>query len=78
VGVEFDPQAVREGKDPQLEKAVALVLEESKKYPRAVLKRPPSPNYTQPGLKEPAEGKGGEVGGNTGGMEGWAGCVSDL
>jgi tricorn protease len=56
VEVEFDPQAVREGKDPQLEKAVALVLEEMKKYPKAAMKRPPFPNYYK-GLKEPAEGK---------------------
>ena len=33
VEVEFDPQAVREGKDPQLEKAVELVLAELKKNP---------------------------------------------
>jgi tricorn protease len=57
VEVEFDPKAVREGKDPQLEKAVALVMEELKKYPRPALKRPPFPNYYKPGLKEPAEGK---------------------
>ncbi len=57
VEVEFDPQAVRQGKDPQLEKAVALVLEELKKHPRAAVKRPAFPNYYKPGLKEPAEGK---------------------
>jgi tricorn protease len=56
VEVEFDPQAVHEGKDPQLEKAVALVLEEYKKCPRAAMKRPSIPIYYKAGLKEPAEG----------------------
>jgi tricorn protease len=57
VEVEFDPQAVREGKDPQLEKAVELVLAELKKNPPPKYKRPPFPDYYKPGLKEPAEGK---------------------
>jgi len=57
VEVEFDPQAVREGKDPQLEKAVELVLAELKKNPSPKYKRPSFPNYYKPGLKEPAEGK---------------------
>jgi tricorn protease len=57
VEVEFDPQAVRAGKDPQLEKAVELVLAELKKNPPAQHKRPAFPNYYKPGLKEPAEGK---------------------
>ena len=33
VEVDFDPQAVRAGHDPQLEKAVQIVLEELKKHP---------------------------------------------
>jgi tricorn protease len=57
VEVEHDPQAVREGKDPQLEKAVELVLAELKKNPPTKYKRPPFPDYYKPGLKEPAEGK---------------------
>jgi tricorn protease len=57
VEVEFDPQAVRAGKDPQLEKAVELVLEQLKKNPTAKYKRPAFPDYYKPGLKEPAEGK---------------------
>jgi tricorn protease len=57
VEVEFDPKAVREGHDPQLEKAVELVMEELKKHPASKVKRPPFPNYYKPDLKEPAEGK---------------------
>jgi tricorn protease len=57
VEVEFEPQAVREGHDPQLEKAVELVLAELQKNPAKVAHRPAFPNYYKPGLKEPAEGK---------------------
>ncbi len=57
VEVEFDPQAVREGKDPQLEKAVEVALAELKKNPPPKFQRPAFPNYYKPGLKEPAEGK---------------------
>jgi tricorn protease len=57
VEVEFDPKAVRAGKDPQLEKAVEVVLEELKRYPVKHPPRPPFPNYYKPGGKDPAEGK---------------------
>jgi tricorn protease len=57
VEVEYDPEAVRQGKDPQLEKAVELALAELKKNPPATYKRPAFPDYYKPGLKEPAEGK---------------------
>jgi tricorn protease len=57
VEVEYDPQAVRAGKDPQLEKAVEIVLDELKKNPPKKYKRPAFPNYYKPGVKEPAEGK---------------------
>jgi tricorn protease len=57
IEVEFDPKAVRQGKDPQLEKAVEIVLEELKKYPVKHPARPPFPNYHKPGIKDPAEGK---------------------
>ena len=56
IEVEFDPEVVRAGKDPQLEKAVELVLAELKQNPPSESRRPPFPNY-KPGLKEPAEGK---------------------
>ena len=45
VEVEYDPAAVRAGHDPQLEKAVEIVMAELKKHPLPVHKRPPYPNY---------------------------------
>jgi tricorn protease len=47
VEVEFDPQAVREGHDPQLEKAVDLLLLDLEKHPLPVYHKPPYPNYHQ-------------------------------
>src|SRR5262249_35151604 len=43
--VEGGPKAVRAGHDPQLEKAVALALEELKKTPARKPQRPAYPNY---------------------------------
>jgi tricorn protease len=43
--VEQDPKAVSEGHDPQLEKAVALAMEELKAHPPAEVHRPAYPNY---------------------------------
>jgi len=57
IEVEFDPKLVREGKDPQLEKAVELVLTELKKYPVKRPERPAFPNYHKSGMKHPADGK---------------------
>jgi tricorn protease len=45
IEVEMDPQAVRQGHDPQLEKAVAVVLQELEKNPPPQLKHQPFPNY---------------------------------
>jgi tricorn protease len=45
IEVEMDPHAWRSGRDPQLEKAVAVVLEELKKPQAPKLKRPAYPNY---------------------------------
>jgi tricorn protease len=45
VEVEFDPQAVRAGHDPQLEKAVQVVLEALQKHPLPKHKKPAYPNY---------------------------------
>ena len=47
VEVEFDPQAVREGHDPQLEKAVELLLLDLEKHPLPTYHKPPYPNYHQ-------------------------------
>jgi tricorn protease len=49
VEVEHDPEAVRQGKDPQLEKAVEIVMAELAKQPRVQPKRPALPNYQRPG-----------------------------
>jgi tricorn protease len=43
--IEFDPHAWREGRDPQLEKAVNLVMDELKKNPPPSPKIPEYPNY---------------------------------
>ncbi len=43
--VEQDPKAIAEGHDPQLEKAVALALDELAKHPVPTPTRPPYPNY---------------------------------
>ncbi len=45
IEVEFDPAAWRQGRDPQLEKAVEYLMEELKKNPRPQYKLPPYPNY---------------------------------
>jgi tricorn protease len=49
VEVEHDPEAVRQGKDPQLEKAVEIVMAELAKGPGVQPKRPAFPNYQRPG-----------------------------
>lgn len=45
VEVELDPAVVRQGKDPQLEKAIAIVTEALAKNPVPKPKRPAYPNY---------------------------------
>ncbi len=45
IEVEYDPAVVRKGHDPQLDKAIEVVMEELKNNPPAVLKRPEFPNY---------------------------------
>ena len=45
VEVEFDPEAVRAGHDPQLEKAVEVVMQELEQNPVPHPKRPAYPNY---------------------------------
>jgi tricorn protease len=46
--VEFDPVAWRAGRDPQLEKAVELLLADLEKNPPQKHQRPPYPNYHKP------------------------------
>lgn len=57
VEVELDPKQVRLGKDPQLEKAVEIVLYELKRNPVVHPARPTFPNYYDPKVKDKAEGK---------------------
>jgi tricorn protease len=45
IEVENDPYLWRQGHDPQLEKAVAVVMDELKKNPPPTYHRPPYPNY---------------------------------
>jgi tricorn protease len=45
IEVEMDPKAVREGHDPQLEKAVEWLLDSLKKNPLPKHQRPAFPNY---------------------------------
>jgi len=47
VEVDLDPKLVREGHDPQLERAVAVAMEMLKKNPPATYRKPPYPNYHQ-------------------------------
>ncbi len=48
IEVEHDPELVRQGRDPQLEKALQVVLEELKKNPLPQPRRPAYPNYHPP------------------------------
>jgi len=45
IEVEFDPAVVRQGHDPQLEKAVEVLMEDLREHPLPVHKKPPYPNY---------------------------------
>jgi tricorn protease len=47
IEIEWDPKAWREGRDPQLEKAVEVALEALAKEPLPKAKRPAYPNYHQ-------------------------------
>ena len=47
IEVEMDPALVRQGRDPQLEKAVEVILEQLEKNPLPTYKRPEYPNYRQ-------------------------------
>jgi len=48
IEVEFDPAAWRAGRDPQLERAVEVIMEALKKNPPPAPKKPPYPNYHKP------------------------------
>jgi tricorn protease len=46
--VDLDPKLVRRGRDPQLEKAVEVVMAELSKHPLPSPKKPAYPNYNSP------------------------------
>ncbi len=48
ITVEMDPQAWREGQDPQIKKAVQVLLQELKEHPLPEPHVPPFPNYYAP------------------------------
>ncbi|MGA2692380.1 MAG: PDZ domain-containing protein [Opitutaceae bacterium] len=54
IEVDMDPKLVREGHDPQLEKAVEVALEQLAKNPPPKYPRPPYPNYHQKLPADPA------------------------
>jgi tricorn protease len=62
VEVDVTPKDWMAGHDPQLERAVAIVLDSLRKNPLPVAKRPGFPNYhtTQPAEGVPAAGSGGQ------------------
>lgn len=45
IEVELDPALVRQGKDPQLERAIETVMAELEKKPLPKPKRPAHPDY---------------------------------
>ncbi len=55
--MEQDPALIRKGRDPQLEKAVEIVMEELKKNPPPKLRRPAFPNYHGAGSQTAAAGQ---------------------
>jgi len=62
IEVEMDPQAWRQGRDPQLEKAVAVVLAALQKNPPKVTKRPAYPNYHNGPASTESGGRAGNGG----------------
>jgi tricorn protease len=55
VEVEFDPQAVRQGHDPQLETAVQLLLADLEKNPLPVYKKPAYPTFHRTSAEGPVK-----------------------
>lgn len=51
IEVEQDPALVRQGKDPQLERAIQIVMEELKKNPPPAIRHPKYPNYHPTSVK---------------------------
>jgi tricorn protease len=51
IEVEDDPKEARRARDPQLERACAVVMERLKKEPKPSMEHPPFPNYHKSGDK---------------------------
>jgi tricorn protease len=62
IEVEFDPKEWRAGRDPQLEKAVEVVMDALKKNPRPQYKRPAYPNYHTGNGRATAAGQSSKTG----------------
>jgi tricorn protease len=62
IEVEFDPKEWRAGRDPQLEKAVEVVMDALKKNPRPQYKRPAYPNYHTGSGRATAAGQSSKIG----------------
>jgi tricorn protease len=62
VEIDMDPKTVAEGHDPQLERAVAIALQQLKEHPVPEPKRPEFPNYQR--TAKPAAGSVAVGGGN--------------
>jgi len=58
VVVEMDPKEWRKGRDPQLERAVEIAMEELKKNPPPAHKKPAFPNYHRPPAPASSAGQG--------------------
>ena len=56
--VDLDPKSMRDGHDPQLERAVSVAMEQMKEHPVPAPKRPPYPNYAP--KAGPSTGAGGQ------------------
>jgi tricorn protease len=52
IEVELDPRAWRQGSDPQLEKGIAVALDELKQHPVREIKRPKFPVYDWPAQRK--------------------------
>jgi len=60
VEVDLDPKDVHDGRDPQLERAVAVAMEQLKEHPAPEPHRPAYPNYQRPITAAPAGSRGGK------------------
>jgi tricorn protease len=58
VEVELDPKAVHEGRDPQLERAVTIAMQQMDKNPAPTPHRPAFPNYNNPSQRPAREATG--------------------